>query len=200
MFVDAYQAIGTQDFDVHAAGVDALSGGNLKYLLGTAGLAFLYVKKELVSQLNPTVTGWFAQEDITAMDHTGHHPSPTARRFEMGTPAIPNCYASEAGLAIIHEVGLPAIEAHIKAQVATLKDAVRDAGFQLHSPENPEEHGAMTLIRSTDGPALVERLAAEDIVGSTRDGHLRISMHFYNNNNDIMRLVEALHKNKDLMV
>ena len=50
----------------------------------------------------PTVTGWFAQRDIFKMDIFANDPSPTARRFEMGTPPLPNCYAAEAGIGVIN--------------------------------------------------------------------------------------------------
>ena len=101
MLVDGFQGLGTFEFDVRNAGVDFVVGGMLKYLLGSAGIAFLYVRDELIEKLVPTVTGWFAQADIFAMDNTRYDPSPTARRFETGTPPVPNSYAAEAGLQII---------------------------------------------------------------------------------------------------
>ena len=57
LFVDAYQTLGTEPIDVKALGVDALAGGTLKYLMACAGVAFLYVRRELAEQLRPTVTG-----------------------------------------------------------------------------------------------------------------------------------------------
>ena len=55
----------------------------VKYLLGTAGIGFLYVRQALIESLVPTVTGWFAQSDIFAMDTTRYDPAQDARRFEM---------------------------------------------------------------------------------------------------------------------
>jgi len=69
VLVDAYQAIGTMPIDVHALGVDLLVAGALKYLLASAGLGFLYCRRDLVEQLRPTATGWFADADVVAMDH-----------------------------------------------------------------------------------------------------------------------------------
>ena len=94
LLVDGYQGLGTVEFDVNTAGADLVVGGMLKYLLGTAGIGFLYVRESLIADLVPTFTGWFAQADIFAMDHTRNDPAPTARRFEMGTPPVPNCYAA----------------------------------------------------------------------------------------------------------
>lgn len=199
MMVDGYQALGTMQFDVRSAGVDFVVGGMLKYLLGTAGIGFLFARAELIDSLKPTVTGWWAQEDIMAMDITRYSPAATARRFEAGTPPVPNTYMAEAGLAILHEIGLGAIERRIGELTAAIKDAASEAGYKLASPVNPSEHGAMITIRSTDHNRLVANLADEGIVVSSRNGNLRIAPHFYNNLADIDHLFRALNKRRDLL-
>ena len=198
--MDGYQGLGTMDFNVVEAGVDFAVGGMLKYMLGTAGIGFLYVREPLITTLVPTTTGWFAQEDIFAMDNSGYNPSPTARRFEMGTPPVPNCYAAEAGLQILDDVGLPAIEYRIGELTAAIKAEAKKAGYTLAMPENPERHGALITIRTHDEYALVEILENQGIVTSSRFGNLRISPHFYNNQDDVDSLFRALHRQKHLLV
>ncbi len=198
--VDSYQSLGTMQFDVKKAGVDFAVGGMLKYLLGTAGIAFFYARQELIASLVPTATGWFAQEDINAMDITRYSPATTARRFEAGTPPVPNTYMAEAGLAILHEIGLEAIERRIGELTTAIKDAGTEAGYQLASPANSSLHGAMITFRSNDANRLVAGLAEDNIVVSCRNGNLRISPHFYNNQADIEFLFRALHKRRDLLV
>ena len=200
MLVDGFQGLGTCEFDVQSAGVDFVVGGMLKYLLGSAGLAFLYVRNELIEQLVPTVTGWFAQADIFAMDNTRYDPSPTARRFEAGTPPVPNSYVAEAGLKIIAEVGLRSIECRIREITAMIIAEAKSAGYSLAVPENPKQHGALITIRSHDENAIVEALENDGIVTSCRAGNLRISPHFYNNSDDIDTLFSALRKYRHLLV
>lgn len=200
MMADCYQSLGTLQFDARTAGVDFVLGGMLKYLLGTAGIAFFYARHGLIESLSPTHTGWFAQEDIMAMDITRHNPSTTARRFEAGTPPVPNTYMAEAGLAIIHEVGLKAIESRIGKLTAAIKNAAGEAGYTLVSPLNPAGHGALITIRSNDDHRLVAALAEDNIVVSCRDDNLRISPHFYNNQADIDHLFQALHEHRKLLV
>ena len=200
MMADSYQALGTMPFDARKAGLDFVVGGMLKYLLGTAGIAFFYARSGLIEKLSPTATGWFAQEDIMAMDITRHRPSSTARRFEAGTPPVPNTYMAEAGLALIHEVGLAAIERRIGELTAAIKDAAREAGYHLVSPLNPSQHGALVTIRSNDDNRLVANLAEDNIVVSCRNDNLRISPHFYSNQADIDHLFRALHKHRELLV
>src|SRR5215475_13159231 len=59
---DSYQAIGAIDFDAGELGVDFVTGGTVKYLLGSSGFGFLYVRREWHEQLLPSQTGWFADE------------------------------------------------------------------------------------------------------------------------------------------
>ena len=112
--LDAYQSLGTMPIDVKALGVDVMVGGALKYLLGSSGLAFMYVREDLIGRLEPTATGWFAQADVMALDIYAHDPSGSARRFESGTPPNPNLYAGLAGLELVRSVGTEAIAAHLR--------------------------------------------------------------------------------------
>ena len=198
--VDGYQGLGTMEFDVMTAGADFVVGGMLKYLLGTAGIGFLYVREALIESLVPTVTGWFAQSDIFAMDSTQYNPSSTARRFETGTPPVPNCYAAEAGLKILAEFGMPAIERRISALAESIVSETGNAGYTLAVPDDPARRGAMITIKSHDEFALVAALDSQGIVTSSRNGNLRISPHFYNNQDDIDTLFRALRQQKHLLI
>ncbi|MDX1405647.1 MAG: aminotransferase class V-fold PLP-dependent enzyme [Woeseiaceae bacterium] len=200
LLMDGYQGLGTAPFDVRDSNVDFVVGGMLKYLLGTAGIGFLYVRQPLIQELVPTVTGWFAAEDIFAMDVTGYNPSANARRFETGTPPVPNCYAAEAGLKIIRDVGLPGIGAKIAELTAAIVEESKKAGYTLAGPEQAHRHGALMTLKCHDDNALVEALDDAGIVTSCRSGNLRVSPHFYNNAQDIDMLFRALRRFKHLLI
>ncbi len=200
VLLDSYQALGTFPLDVKNLGLDFLTGGVLKYLLASAGLAFLYVRKDLINKLDPTATGWFSQQNIFAMDIYAHTPSPTARRFESGTPAIPNIYAAIAGMKLIQSIGLPKIETHIREITGAIKEGAMRRGFNLVTPVNPKQHGAMIALRSHKVDMLVKRLEEKDIITSSRDDNLRISPHIYNNLTDIDTLIDCLSKHRELLV
>lgn len=197
VLVDSFQALGTLPIDVGELDVDFLTGGTLKYLLGSSGLAFFYVRDELIQNLYPTATGWFAQADIFAMDIYGNAPSPTARRFESGTPPNPNVYAGLAGLNIIEEVGVDAIEDHLKIITGAIKDCAREKGYTVVTPDL---HGAMLAIRSADVNQVVGGLSQEGIVVSSRDGNIRISPHLYNELSDVDALFAGLAKFEHLLL
>ena len=110
VFVDAYQGLGTEPVDVRAMDIDMLVSGNLKYLLGMPGSAYLYVKKELISRMTPAATGWLGQEDPFAFDIHGFRYAGDARRFDTGTPIVAAAYAALEGMRIINEVGVARIK------------------------------------------------------------------------------------------
>jgi selenocysteine lyase/cysteine desulfurase len=200
VLLDCYQSAGTMPIDTQELGVDFLVGGVLKYLLASAGLAYMYVRRDLVPHIQPTAIGWFSQENIFAMDPTSNRPSPTARRFESGTPPIPNTYAALAGLNLIRSVGIERIAAHVRELTDTLIEGAMQVGFSIVTPIQPRQHGALITLKSNDANQLVRRLAAQGIITSSRDNNLRISPHFYNTFEDIEAVIAALKKNRDLLV
>src|SRR3954454_11950576 len=122
VLLDAFQSIGSLPVDVKELGVDFLGAGVLKYLLGSAGLGFFYCRRELIERVWPTQTGWFADENIFAMDHTDYSPAQTASRFQSGTPPVPAIYAGIAGIELMQEIGIAATREHVNGLNAHLID------------------------------------------------------------------------------
>lgn len=198
--LDCYQSAGSRLLPLGELDVDVAVGGTLKYMLGTAGVGFMYVRKPLIETLVPTHTGWMAQRDPGAMDITRYDPAPDARRFESGTPPVPGCYATEAGLAILEQVGMDAIASRIELLSGRCLDRLAEAGIATATPREDARRGPTVAIRSTDDAALVARLSADGIVTSCRDGNVRASFHFYNDDSDIDTLVSALQRHRELVV
>ena len=198
--VDAYQAMGSVPIDVEDLDVDVLASGALKYLLGSAGLGFLYVRPQIIERHIPVSTGWFADSDIFAMDHRRYSPSPTARRFESGTPPVPNLFAGLAGLNLVRGVGVDAIAAHVQTLIQRFRDGLDEMGATMLTPADPERRSAMLAVASTDENALVAELDALGIGASCRDGNLRLSLHLYNNEADVDSCLRALQKHRSLLV
>jgi selenocysteine lyase/cysteine desulfurase len=199
VLVDAYQAAGAIPLDVRALDADFLAAGTVKYLLGSAGLAFLYCRSDLIERIRPTSTGWFADEDIFRMDIHDYSPSPTARRFEHGTPPIPNIYAGLAGLELVQEIGIAETEEHVRGLTALLIEGVEELGGRVVTPRDPDLRGPLVAVASTDEHALVGALGAEGVVTSSRDGNLRVSFHGYNSSEDVEAVVAALGRHRELL-
>lgn len=199
VLLDAFQAIGTYPIDVRALDIDILGAGMLKYLLGSAGLGFLWVRRELIETLVPTQTGWFADRHIFEMDVSDYSPSPTARRFESGTPPIPAIYAGIAGMELMEEIGIAETREHVNGLNEHLIAGVDELRGVVVTPRQVERRGALICIRSTDASALVARLAGDRIITSERDNNLRISAHAYNTDEDIDNVLASLGRHRDLL-
>lgn len=199
VLVDGYQGIGAVPFNAREIGADFLVGGCLKYLIGTAGVGYLYVRGAAHSALSPIFTGWFAQENIGAMNIYEHRPSPTARRFESGTPNVCGLHAAAAGLRVLAEAGADAVWRRIVDLNAEIARRAVEEGWRLATPQDAARRGPMMAIRCANAPELVRRLDAAEITVSDRDGNLRISTHFYNDSEDLDRLFSALRANRDLI-
>jgi selenocysteine lyase/cysteine desulfurase len=198
VLLDAFQSIGSLPVDVKELGVDFLGAGVLKYLLGSAGLGFFYCRRELVERVWPTQTGWFADENIFAMDHTDYSPAHTAARFQSGTPPVPAIYAGIAGIELMQEIGIAATRAHVNGLNEHFAAGLDELGATLTTPR--ESHGALMCVKSADSKALVAALDGEGIVTSERDGNLRVSAHCYNTVEDVDAVLGALQKHRQLLL
>jgi selenocysteine lyase/cysteine desulfurase len=190
--IDAYQATGQLPTDVHAAGVDFLVSGGLKWLLGGPGLAFLYVRRDLHERLHPHDIGWFAHRDQFAFKTDLFEPAPDARRFEGGTPSVAAVYAMAEGLGIVHEIGVPEIRAHQVALVGDLVERLRAAGFTPRVPASLTAHAGIVTVPVADPPAVVAAMRRRQIIIDARPGVVRLSPYFYNTMEDNRAVTDAL--------
>ena len=199
VLADSYQACGVVDLDVRSLGADVVTGGTVKYLLGTAGLGFMWLRREVRERLVPTQTGWFADEDIFAMSIADYSPHATARKFDSGTPPVPSLYPGVAGIGIVEETGTRAIELHVAGLVDRLIGGLEDMGANVATPSDAGRRGPLVCVRSTDVDALVAALAAERIVASSREDKLRVALHLYNVEEDVDTLLAALVRHRALL-
>jgi selenocysteine lyase/cysteine desulfurase len=199
VLVDAYQGVGSIPLDLSTLEVDFLVGGNLKYMLGVPGVAFMFARSETTSHLTPTSTGWFAARDIFAMDIHSYDPAHDAKRFESGTPVIPALYPAAIGLQLLLEVGVQNIYDYVAPLHQEIREGIESLGGIVLTPKTPANHGAMIAVASTDEYAHVAALEAENVVTSSRDGNIRISPHFYNNREDVEKVVAAFAKHKSFL-
>ncbi|SRR6266516_100126 len=190
--IDAYQSVGQVPVDVTAAGVDFLTAGGLKWLLGGPGLVFLYAREELARRLAPAIAGWFGHRDQFAFDPRSLELHDDARRFELGTPSLAAVYAQLGGLDYIDEIGVPAIREVTAALTEDLIARARERGFRPKVAARAEERSAIVMLPAADPAAAVRHLAAERVIADARPGHVRLSPFFYNVQDDHVTALERL--------
>jgi len=198
LFLDGYQDCGTRPLDVKALDVDFFVTGTLKYLLGPPGLGFLYVRRELIETLNPTITSWMAQREVFAFRTKCLDPSPDARRFESGSPPIPNIYQARPALDLLMRTGMDNIASQIERLTQALLSGVRTLRIETKTPVTSV--GPLVVLRSTSAQEMLAKLTARGVVASTRHDGVRLAFHVYNTMEDVETVLSALEDNLDLMV
>ncbi len=190
--IDAYQSTGQLPVDASQLGVDFLISGALKWLLGGPGLAYLYVRRPLHARLEPTIASWFGVEDQFAFDTTVLRLSPDARRFELGTPAVPAIYTGRAGLEIVSEIGVDRIRRRVASLTEDLIERAGRAGLKVRVAADPEKRSGIVLIEDDDPAGAVQRLKEASVIADYRPGVVRLSPHFYNTTDDNAAAVAVL--------
>jgi selenocysteine lyase/cysteine desulfurase len=198
LFLDGYQDCGTRPIDVKALDVDFFVTGTLKYLLGPPGLAFLYVRRELIETLTPAMTSWMAQREPFAFDTKRLDPSPDARRFEGGSPAIPNIYLARPAIDLLTGIGMENVAAQIERLTRAFLKGIRDLRIECKTPSSSV--GPLVVLCARDPAAVLAKLTAHGIAASTRRDGVRFAFHVYNTLEDVNRALAALADTLDLMV
>jgi selenocysteine lyase/cysteine desulfurase len=189
--IDGYQGAGQVPLTLSQTGVDFYTAGPLKWLCGGPGLSYLYVREQLIQSLRPRITGWFATERQFDFNLEGFEYRPDARRFELGTPALPTVHTALGGQELVDEVGIDAIVARNRVLTDRLVDGARSAGFSLALAE-PGQRTSIVMIRHDDPSGAVRHLAEHDVIVDYRPGFVRVSPHFYNTEEEVDRCLHVL--------
>lgn len=187
-FLDDYHGLGIVPLDLHDVGCDFYAAGSLKWMLGGPGLVFLYARRDLLPDLRPMVTGWFATAEPFSFDlqHLDYHP--TARRLEHGTPPAPVTFLAKGGIDVINEV----TPQRIRERQGVLTDHViaraDEAGLSVRTPREREARGGVVNIGvGPDAGRICHALLERDVSTDFRGDGLRISPHFFTTEDEIDR-------------
>ena len=156
--LDCYQSAGIVPFSVAALGVDFAVGGSVKWLCGGPGNGWLYVRPDLIEQLEPTFMGWQAHESPFAFEPELRY-APGVARFLTGTPNVPALYAATAGYDLVEEVGVERIRENSLVQTDLLIRLADEAGFEVRSPRDPARRGGTVTVHVPDFEAVHKELA-----------------------------------------
>lgn len=197
LLVDATQAIGTLAIDVKREEVDYLSAAPYKYLMGPAGLAFLYVKQENILELSPDRIGWKNQLWEGNKAEKTLENQETAEKFEYGTLHFGGMYGLERSLDYIRKVGMDAIEVRNLHLANYLWTRLNDIGMKMFTPKGTKS--PIVTFYEKDAIELAAKLMAQKVKVSGRmafGGHIRVSPHFYNTEADIDYFINMFTKQK----
>ena len=180
VILDCYQSIGAVPLDVVDLGVSFACGGSVKYVCGGPGAAWLYVRKDLIEEFAPRVTGWFGNEAPFAFTMPAQSYADNVWRYMGGTPAVAGLYQSRAGQRIIGEIGVRKIRE--KSLVMTKKciDWVDELGLKLNCPRREDIRGGSIVFDFVGSADVCRELNRRKFFCDHRPGvGIRIAPHFY---------------------
>ncbi len=188
--VDAYQTVGTVPVDVKKMGCDFLVGGSVKWLCGGPGACYMYVKKGLITKLEPMITGWFSHKYPFRFDMESLNLREDNWRFIGGTPAVISLYQASPGLGIIRDLGAESIRKKSVAQTSYLIDELKKLPVRINTPLNPVERGGIVCVDFNGAEKLTHRLVKNRIFADYRPNcGIRISPHFYTAPNELDKIL-----------
>jgi selenocysteine lyase/cysteine desulfurase len=176
--IDGYQTCGCVPLDVAAMDCDAFVGGCLKWLSGGPGNAFLYVRPELIPQVRPQGTGWFATRDPFSFTLQELDFAEDARRLETGTWAVPSHYAGLAGLELILEVGVENIQERLRDLTDRILERCDEAGVRTFTPRERDLRCGIVTLECEHPEEVEARLHADGVIVDSRPGRVRLSPHW----------------------
>jgi selenocysteine lyase/cysteine desulfurase len=191
--VDAIQGLGALRMDVGALGIDFLSAGSYKWLLGPVGLGVFWCPARHLERLSPPTWGWMGLQTPYDFSNVRQEPASGARRFEIGGIGYADVCGLAESMGLLLEFGPERIERRVKELTDRLVAGARERALAVRSPRGEGEwSGIVSVVPRSDAASVVARLAEKGIVAAPRAGAVRAAVHFYNTPEEIDRFLEGI--------
>jgi cysteine desulfurase/selenocysteine lyase len=194
LVVNASQSAGAFAIDVKRMQIDALCATGHKWMLAGYGSGFVYISKELIDRSKPRAIGWLSVEDpYSDRNDEIHLRHDAAARAELGCPHFAGMFALGASVDLITSLGIKNIEERVLELNRLLTSRLMDCGWKVLSPIADERtRSAETLVEVDDPERVVAKLAERKIIVTKKRQGIRVATHFFNNEEDVERLIDAL--------
>lgn len=192
--VDAIQAVGALEVDVERDMVDMLSCGGHKWMTATPGIGLFYCRRDLIGRLGIPFPGWigvvdpwnFLDYDFTYRDDAGRH--------EEGSTNFQGVFALGTAAERFIEIGPGRVEQRILGLTGSLAEGLRKRGHKITSPTEERYRSGILCFKDKDDRTreLFEHLGDNTVLCSLREGSIRLSPHFFNDDTDIERFFKIM--------
>ena len=195
LVVNLAQSAGALALDLPTLGVDIASGLAMKWLLGSPGVGFLFVRRGLIEQLEPAQVGYASLANLwedEVFDSPRFHA--TASRYELAIPDLAAVSASAAGVGMLLAAGLGAVEERVLDLSGRCLDGLLARGASPFTPSARELRAGVVAVPVPDATAIVAGLRARgvDVWCDPSGTLLRIDPHAFNTTDDVDRALDAL--------
>lgn len=193
--VDAIQGLGPLELDLRVTPVDILTSGAQKWMLGPWGAGFVYVRNELVPQLEPHDVSWMAvrgSDDFTNLTDYDLTWREDARRYEFITLPYQDFAGMNASLDLMHELGTKAVSAHSLHLADMIVSWACAKDVPIVTPTASDRRAAIVLLGLPDAASVSRRLKEAHVAHSLRKGGIRLSPYFFNTEDEIERVLRLI--------
>jgi selenocysteine lyase/cysteine desulfurase len=196
LVVNASQAAGVFQIDVKQMKIDALCSTGHKWMLSGYGSGFVYISRELQARSKPRMIGWLSVQDPYGdKNNEVHLRHDVSARAELGCPHFPGIFALGASVEMMQNLGVNSIEQRALELNRYLTNRLGEIGWKVLSPLSEEPYrSAETLVAAEDPARVVSSLAAKKVLVTEKPQGFRVSTDFFNNEEDVEGLIEALKK------
>src|SRR6266404_1527001 len=196
--VNAAQSAGAFAIDVKRMKIDALCSTGHKWMLSGYGSGFVYLSRELLDQSLPRSLGWLSVEHPFEMHNDEFRPRhDTAARVELGCPHFAGIFSLGASFDLINEIGAANIQAQVLELNRLLTARLTENGWQILSPlENEAARSGETLVKIEQADVVVRHLFRDGIVVTEKPQGIRVATHFFNDEEDIERLIGGMNETR----
>ena len=194
LVINASQSAGAFAIDVKRMRIDALCATGHKWLLAGYGSGFVYLSRELLDQSLPRSIGWLSVDEPFEMRNDEFRPRhDTPARVELGCPHFAGIFSLGSSIDLIREVGIENIQSRVLELNRLLTSRLLENGWNVLSPiQNDKARSAETLVEVEMPAEVVRHLFRRGVIVTEKPEGIRVATHLFNNENDILRLIDAL--------
>lgn len=195
LVVDVIQSLGVLPVNVELEGIDVAAGAGHKWLLTPEGVGYLFLSDRARERIEPTLVGWVSVQSPEDYDNFDQPWNRGTLAWETGTGPNALIHGLKASLELLASVGTERICNYLEELTDYLCEQVDERAYEVVSSRAPGEKSQIVCIKHRHGLSSMElykRLAEKNIITAPRGDRLRIAPHFYNNREDIDRLISAL--------
>lgn len=190
LLLDVTQSLGVVPVQMYEA--DFVVCSSYKWLLSTHGAAVFGINRERIS-LVPAYVGWRSVKDMFGPNRfQAFELQDDARRFELGYPSYPTLYSMNFTVQLLLNIGIANIERHVLELGSYLIRGLKELGLEVMTPVQPEKRAGNISVRHEAGEQIAEGLLKEQIYIWGGDGRFRISLHLFNDKDNVDRLLNKL--------
>jgi selenocysteine lyase/cysteine desulfurase len=196
LVVDGIQGMGVEPINVRKLGVDIFASGCQKWMLSPQGCGFFYLSDEVRDRITPPFMSWLGVDWKMNFSDLFHFDRPwfdSARRFELGYYVVLNLLSMKASVEMFKTLGVRNIRRHNYALIDRLADYIRSRpSYRITSSMETKHRSSIFTFTCKDVERLHKAILKEKIILSRREGSIRVSVHLFNNEADIDKLIAVL--------